>query len=161
MAREKGEDDPIITHVSPSDSGMLFLESMPVAVYSCPYGRYSASFTASFPETRFSYRPVVLRALILEGRRASCQALIDSGSDRCLFPSLPLRKLGLHSAAMLLERASGVGASDMATHHVEVSIALHGIATFPARVGFAGGFVPLGFGPARESPFFRTVPRAL
>jgi hypothetical protein len=97
---------------------------------------------------------VVLITLGVAGRNATCHAVIDSGADCCLFPSLLLRKLGLDSAAMPLERSSGVGASNMPTHYADVSVALHGVTTFPARAGFTEGLEDWGLGLLGHIDFF-------
>jgi hypothetical protein len=55
---------------------------------------------------------------------------------------------------MQLERASGVGASDMPTHYADVSIALHGVETFPARAGFTEGLDDWGLGLLGHLDFF-------
>ncbi|MGA8035362.1 MAG: hypothetical protein WA823_15415 [Candidatus Acidiferrales bacterium] len=125
-----------------------------MAVFSFPYTRYSATPSASSPATKFIDPPVVLTTLVVAGRKASCHAVVDSGADCCLFPSLLLRKLELKSAALPLESSSGVGASNKPTHYADVSVELHGVGVFPARAEFTEGLNDWGVGLLGHLDFF-------
>jgi hypothetical protein len=96
---------------------------------------------------------VLLVTLSVRGQKASCHAVIDSGSDRCLFPASMLRKLELNAETLPLEVASGVG-SVVTTHYADLSIEIRGVATFPARAGFTAGLDDWGLGVLGQVDFF-------
>jgi hypothetical protein len=88
------------------------------------------------------------------GRRLSCHAIADSGSDHCVFPSqfLPLLNLGLRSAPM--EKIAGVASTSVPTHFFNVEIDLQGIFRFPVYAGFTSGLDDIGLGLLGQSGFF-------
>jgi hypothetical protein len=93
-------------------------------------------------------------ALVAGLRRLSCYAVVDSGSDHCVFPVQFLRMLDLNPLASPMETISGVASAGVPTHYFHVEIDLQGMVRFPVYAGFTTGLDALGLGILGQNGFF-------
>lgn len=93
-------------------------------------------------------------ALVAGSRRLSCYAVVDSGSDHCVFPRQFLRMLDLNPLASPMETISGVASAGVPTHYFHVEIDLQGMVRFPVYAGFTTGLDDLGLGLLGQNGFF-------
>lgn len=125
-----------------------------MAAYSIQYAEASLPPSPAFPKGRSAFRPILRMALIAGERRLSCYAVVDSGSDHCVFPRQFLRMLHLDSLAAPMETISGVASTGVPTHYFNVEIDLQGMVRFPVYAGFTSGLDDLGLGLLGQSGFF-------
>jgi hypothetical protein len=124
------------------------------AAYPTPYTEYKTSPTAAFPTGRSARRPVVSLTVVNGKNRLSCNALVDSGADHCLFPRSFMQPLGLDPLKAPVEMTSGVGSTNVPTHFSNVVIDLQGVIQIPVYAGFSTGMDQLGFGLLGQAGFF-------
>jgi hypothetical protein len=93
-------------------------------------------------------------ALVAGSRRLSCYAVVDSGSDHCIFPAQFLRMLDLDPLASPMETISGVASAGVPTHFFNLEIDLQGVVRFPVYAGFTTGLDDLGLGLLGQNGFF-------
>jgi hypothetical protein len=96
-----------------------------------------------------------LRLALTSGQhRLSCYAIVDLGSDHCVFPRSFLQPLGLNPLEAPIELTTGVGSTNVPTHFVNVEIDLQGVVRFPVYAGFTTGLDAVGMGLLGQSGFF-------
>ena len=93
-------------------------------------------------------------ALNAGSRRLSCYAVVDSGSDHCVFPRQFLRLLDLNPLVAPMETISGVASTGIPTHYFNLEIDLQGMIRFPVYAGFTSGLDDLGLGLLGQAGFF-------
>jgi hypothetical protein len=71
--------------------------------------------------------------------RLACAAVIDSGSDFCVFPFSFLRQLGIGPSNAPALKTSGVGSQSVPTHFANIEISLEGVTKFSVYAGFTVG----------------------
>lgn len=124
-----------------------------MAIYEAAYQEFKTPPSRLFPAGRSAWRPLLPLVLQNQNNRISCNALVDSGSDHCVFPLSFMRMLGLDAARGLADVTSGVGSRDIPTHFFEVVIRLGPIQIL-TKVGFTTGMDYLGFGLLGQDGFF-------
>lgn len=87
-------------------------------------------------------------------QRLSCYAIVDSGSDHCVFPRQFLQMLGLDPLSAPRETIAGVGGTSVPAHFFNVEIDLQGVIRFQVYAGFTSGLDEIGLGLLGQAGFF-------
>lgn len=124
-----------------------------MAIYEAPYREFKIPASRLFPEGRSIWRPLLPVTLQNEGTQVLCNALVDSGSDHCVFPGSFMQILGLDRSKASIDVTSGVGSQDTPTHFFALTIQT-GPLQISSSVGFTAGLDYLGFGLLGQNGFF-------
>ena len=127
-------------------SDVLLIPYTPLAIPSCD----------AFPKGELRDYPVVPAALYYQNLAVDFYAVIDSGADHCMFPSIFGQRVGIQvqtGKRSITAGATGVG--ETYYHQVHVGVSIQGKPYgFDCYAGFTDGMNGIGIGLLGRCGFF-------
>jgi hypothetical protein len=88
------------------------------------------------------------------GRDFGCYAIVDSGADDCIFPSLFAAQLGLELSQGRSYVFSGAGSQGQRAYFFDIEIEIPGVLKYPLSVGFTEAMDASRAGLLGQNGFF-------
>jgi len=121
------------------------------------YSTFDLPPSPDFPTGRQVRRPILRLDLVNGPNRLPCYAIVDSGSDHCIFPLSFGIALGFDPLATAPVTSSGLGNYAVATFHWTVTLDFGGVLARRVLAGFSDGVNAIGFGLLGQLGFFDQV----
>ena len=122
---------------------------------------FSANYTLvpvqpseAFPKRISTNRPY-LRVTLLNGTRDfSCYAIVDSGADDCMFPSVFAAQIGLELTSGRPYRFSGAGSRGQLAYFFDLEVEIVGVLKYRMPIGFTQAMDASRVGLLGQNGFF-------